>query len=68
MISSNIVPAAFNANLYISGAAVLGAPATPIHNDNTVDLLLFILMRATANFSLRDSIGQVKSGSVNLRL
>ena len=69
MISSNIVPAAFNANLYISGAAVLGAPATPIHNDNLHSgSVTFYLDEGNSKlfFRVRDSIGQVKSGSVNL--
>jgi len=69
MISSNIVPAAFNANLYISGAAVLGAPATPIHNDNLHSGSVTFYLDEGNNklfFRIKDSIGQVKSGSVGL--
>ena len=69
MVASNIVPAAFNANLYISGAAVLGAPATPIHNDNLHNgSVTFYLDEGNSKlfFRVKDSIGQVKSGSVSL--
>ena len=69
MIASNIVPAAFNANLYINGPAVLGAPATPIHNNNLHSgSVTFYLDEGNSKlfFRVKDSIGQVKSGSVSL--
>jgi len=69
VLASNHIPAAFDANLYISGAAVLGAPATPIHNDNLHSGSVTFYLDEGNNklfFKVRDSIGQVKSGSVSL--
>jgi hypothetical protein len=69
IIATNIVPAAFNANLYVSGAAVLGAPASAIADANLHNGSVTFYLDEGNNklfFKVKDSIGQVKSGSVNL--
>ena len=69
VIASNIQPAAFNANLHISGAAVIGAPKNPISNANLHSGSVTFYLDEGNNklfFRVKDSIGQVKSGSVNL--
>tara|TARA_R100000005_G_C4995867_1_gene202732 strand:+ start:358 stop:3057 length:2700 start_codon:yes stop_codon:yes gene_type:complete len=69
VIASNIEPAAFNANLYVSGAVVVGAPNGTIANDNLHSGSLTFYLDEGNNklfFKIKDSAGQVKSGSVNL--
>tara|TARA_R100001082_G_scaffold109334_1_gene86310 strand:+ start:107 stop:1846 length:1740 start_codon:yes stop_codon:yes gene_type:complete len=69
MIASNINPAAFDANLYISGAVVLGAPTAVVPDANLHSgSVTFYLDEGNhkLKFKVRYSDGTVKNGDVNL--
>ena len=69
IIASNIVPAAFNANLYISGAAVIGAPTAVVPDANLHSgSVSFFLDEGNhkLKFRIRYSTGAMKTGEINL--
>lgn len=69
VIASNIQPAAFNANLYISGAAVLGAPAAVVADANLHNGSVSFYLDEGNNklkFRVRYSNGTLKNGEINL--
>ena len=69
VVASNIQPAAFNANLYISGAAVIGAPTAVVPDANLHSGSLTFYLDEGNNklkFKVRYSTGVIKNGEINL--
>jgi hypothetical protein len=69
VIASNIQPAAFNANLYISGAAVIGAPTAVVPDANLHSGSVSFFLDEGNNklkFRIRYSTGAMKTGEINL--
>jgi hypothetical protein len=69
VVASNIQPAAFNANLYISGAAVIGAPTAVVPDANLHSGSVSFFLDEGNNklkFRIRYSTGAMKTGEINL--
>jgi hypothetical protein len=69
VIASNIQPAGFDANLYISGAAVIGAPTAVVPDANLHSGSVSFFLDEGNNklkFRIRYSTGAMKTGEINL--
>ena len=69
MVGVDMVPAAFNASLYVSGAAVVGAPTAALNNANLHSGSYSFYLDEGSNklmVSVRYSNGTMKSGSILL--
>ena len=69
VLASNHIPAAFDANLYISGAAVIGAPTAVVPDANLHSGSVSFFLDEGNNklkFRIRYSTGTMKTGEINL--
>lgn len=69
VLASNHIPAAFDANLYVSGAVVLGAPTAVVPDANLHSGSVSFYLDEAQNklkFKIRYSNGTLKNGEINL--